>query len=159
MRLGDLDGLQSVYDKLGSPILEEGERLLAEHAAGALAFFEGKRPKGEPLIHQGQGEVSCHLTDRRLIVLVDPSLRKARSVLQLPGEESWTRGMELFSVIQGRGRYYLVLPWSEVGRVRLPFKRKGTVRIPVGPDGGPQGTLVVDRETAGWIAKAASDVA
>ncbi len=153
MWLGDMEGLRVKYTRFGEPILAEGERLVAEHTAQVLALFEGKKPKGEPLIHHGQGEVGCHLTDRRLLVLVDPSLQRARSVLHLPGEESWTRGMELFTVIQGRGRYVLELAWSEIPRVRLPSRRKEVVRVPVEPEGGGPHTLVVDRETAGWIEK------
>lgn len=154
MRLGDLDGLDSVYDRFGTPLLGEGEHLEVEHTATALALFEGKRARGAPLIHHGQGEVECHLTDRRMLVLVDPSIEGARSVLHLPGEESWTRGMELFEVIQGRGRYFLELAWSEVVRVRLPGRGRDAVAVPLRPEGLGPHVLVVDRETAAWAQRA-----
>lgn len=152
MRLGDLDGLGVLYDKLGRPILADGEVLLAERTAEALALFEGKRAKGTPLLHSGQGDALVVLTDRRLLVLVDPSLHGARRVLHLPGAESWTRGMELFAVIQGRGRYYAELNWYEVPRVSVPAgRRKRAVAIHLAPEGGGPRVLLVDRETAGWI--------
>ena len=151
MLLGDNDGRGVVYDRLGSPILEEGETVDAIRTADALALFEGRKTRGPPLLHHGQGETVLTMTDRRLIVLVDPSLTSARDVLRLPGDESWTRGMELFEVIQGRGRYYLVLEWSEVPKVRVPSTRKETTTIPVRPKGGGDHTLLVDRETAAWI--------
>ena len=152
MRLGDLDGLGVLYDKLGRPVLADGEVLLAERTAEALALFKGKRAKGPPLLHSGQGDALVVLTDRRLIVLVDPSLHGARRVLHLPGAESWTRGVELFKVIQGRGRYYAELDWYEVPRVSVPMgRRKRTVAIPLAPEGDGPHVLLVDRETAGWI--------
>lgn len=151
MRLGDNDGRGEVYDRYGSPVLGDGETIETTRKATALALFEGRRARGQPLLHHGQGETVLTLTDRRLIVLVDPSLTSARDVLQLPGDESWTRGMELFEVIQGRGRYYLVLEWPEVPRVKVPSPRKGTATIPVRPSGGGDHTLLVDRETAAWI--------
>ena len=152
MRLGDLDRLGVLYDKLGRPILAEGEVLLAERTAEALALFKGKRAKGTPLLHSGQGDALVVLTDRRLIVLVDPSLHGARRVLHLPGAESWTRGMELFRVIQGRGRYYAEVDWYEVPRVSVPAgRRRRTVAIPLAPEAGGSHVLLVDRETAGWV--------
>jgi hypothetical protein len=151
MRLGDLDGLMVLYDKIGKPILADGEVLLAQRTAEALALYRGRRTKGEPLIHSGQGDTLVVLTDRRLLVLVDPSLHAARRVLHLPGAESYTLGRELFTVIQGRGRYYLDIPWYELPKVSVPAKRRGTVRIPVAPEGGGPHLLLVDRETAGWI--------
>jgi hypothetical protein len=151
MRLGDNDGRDVVYDRFGAPILEEGEEVEATRTATALALFEGKRARGQPLLHHGQGETVLTMTPRRLIVLVDPSLTSARDVLKLPGDESWTRGMELFSVIQGRGRYYLVLEWSEIPKVRVPSPRKETATIPVRAGEGGDHTLLVDRETAAWM--------
>ncbi len=151
MMLGDNDGRGVVYDRWGAPILEEGELIEARRTATTLALFEGRRARGQPLLHHGQGEVGLTMTDRRLIVLVDPSLATARDVLHLPGEESWTRGMELFEVIQGRGRYYLVLAWSEMPRVKVPSPRKATATIPLRSSGGEDHTLVVDRETSAWI--------
>ena len=91
------------------------------------------------------------MTEGRLIVLIDPSLDTARRVLQLPGDESWTKGMDLFQVIQGRGRYYMVLDWSEIPKVRLPSARKETATIPIVAADGGMYTLLVDRETAAWI--------
>ncbi len=154
MRLGDLDGRGIVYDRRGRPLLEEGERLVAERKAEAMALFEGKRARGQPLIHHGQGEVALSMTDRRLYVIVDPSLGQARRVLHLPGAESWTRGMELFEVIQGHGRYYLVLEWSELPRVRVPAAGKEVARIPIRTSEGGVLTLVVDRESGAWIESA-----
>ncbi len=151
MLLGDNDGRGVVYDRFGSPILNEGETLDTTRKATALALFEGRKAKGPPLLHHGQGETVLTMTDRRLIVLVDPSLTSARDVLRLPGDESWTRGMELFEVIQGRGRYYLVLEWSEVPKVKVPSVRKDTATIPVRSRGGGEHTLLVDRETSAWI--------
>ena len=153
MRLGDLDGLGVLYDKLGRPILAGGEVLLAERTAEELALHKGKRAKGTPLLHSGQGDALVVLTDRRLVVLVDPSLHGARRVLHLPGAESWTRGMELFAVIQGRGRYYVELNWHEVPRVSVPAgRRKRAVAIPLAPEGDGPHVLLVDRVTAGWVA-------
>lgn len=154
MRLGDLDGLSVLYDRVGRPILAEGEVLVAERKAEVLALYEGKKPKGTPRLHHGQGEVLVVLTSRRVLVLVDPSLQGARRVLHLPGEESWTRGMELFAVIQGRGRYYLELTWDEVPKVRVGGRSNKTVDIPLRPSGGAPHVLTVDRETAAWIASA-----
>lgn len=151
MLLGDNDGRGVVYDRWGAPILEEGEGIAARRTATTLALFGGRKAKGQPLLHHGQGEVGLTMTDRRLIVLVDPSLATARDVLHLPGEESWTRGMELFEVIQGRGRYYLVLSWSELPRVKVPSSRKATATIPVRTSEGGEYTLMVDRETSAWI--------
>jgi len=149
-----MDGLGVVYGRLGEPLMAEGERLTAQRTATAFALFEGKRARGQPVIHHGQGEVVLHLTDLRMLVLVDPSLSTARRVLHLPGDESWTRGMELFEVIQGRGRYYLEVPWSEVPRVRLPSARRESATLAIRPSGDGPMTLLVDRETAAWIAKA-----
>ncbi len=151
MRLGDLDGLHVVYDRQGRPILEEGESLETERTTTSLALFEGKRAKGQPLLHHGQGEVGCTMTNRRLIVLIDPSLETARRVLQLPGDESYTKGTELFEVILGRGRYYLVLEWSEIPKIRVPTAKKETTTFAVRPAGGDVHTLSVDRETCAWI--------
>jgi hypothetical protein len=138
--------------------MAEGETLIAERRAEAFALFPGKKSKGDPLIHHGQGEVVFHMTDRRALVLVDPSLGQARRVLHLPGAESWTKGMELFKVIQGHGRYYLELPWSEVPTVKMPSQRKETASIRIVPAGGEIHTLLVDRETAGWIERVLTDV-
>lgn len=154
-----MDGLRTVYGRLGEPLMGEGERLMARRTATAFALFEGKRPKGQPLMHHGQGEVVLHLTDLRLLVLIDPSLGTARRVLHLPGDESWTRGMELFEVIQGRGRYYLEVPWSEVPRVRVPSPKRETATLALRPSGGGPMTLLVDRETAAWVAKAQGEAA
>ena len=151
MRLGDLDGLRFIYDRQGRPILEEGESLETERTATALTLFEGKRAKGQPLLHHGQGEVACTITDRRLIVLIDPSPETARRVLQLPGGESYTKGTELFEVIQGHGRYYLVLEWSEIPKIKVPSVKKETVTFAVSPAEGEVHTLMVDRETCAWI--------
>ena len=151
MRLGDNDGRGTVYDRMGAPLLEDGEPVEATRTAEAMALFEGKKAKGQPLIHHGQGEVGLTMTDRRLIALVDPSLTSARDVLKLPGAESWTKGVELFTVIQGRGRYYLVLRWSEIPSVKVPSSRKATATIPVRTDEGRVCTLLVDRESAAWI--------
>ena len=157
MRLGDLDGLGVLYDKVGRPILGEGERLIAERRATLMALFEGKRAKGQPRLHHDQGDVLVVLTDRRLLLLVDPSLGRARDVLRLPGEESWTRGMEMFKVIQGRGRYYVELSWTELAKVKLPSQRRTAVTIPVMADGGVPHILQVDRETAAWIEQASRE--
>jgi hypothetical protein len=154
MLLGDNDGREVVYDRFGAPLLEEGEEVQATRTAQVLALFEGKRAKGQPLLHHGQGEVGLTMTDRRLIVLVDPSLASARDVLKLPGDESWTRGMELFEVIQGRGRYYLLLSWSEIPKVKVPSARSATATVPVRSSEGGTYTLLVDRETAAWVARA-----
>ena len=151
MRLGDNDGRGVVYDRFGAPILEEGEPIEATRTAETLELFEGKRAKGQPLLHHGQGEVALTLTDRRLIVLVDPSLASARDVLQLPGDESWTKGKELLKVIQGRGRYYLVLRWSEIPKMNVPSAKRATATIPVKNIDGGVFTLVVDRESAAWV--------
>jgi hypothetical protein len=150
MRLGDLDGLRVVYDRQGRPILEEGESMEAEWTATTLALYEGKRAKGQPLLHHDQGEVGCTMTNRRLIVLIDPSLEKARRVLQLPGDESYTKGMELFEVIQGHGRYYLVLEWSEIPKIKVPSGKRETSTFAVIPAEGAVHTLLVDRETCAW---------
>ena len=154
MRLGDLDGLREVYDRLGHPILEEDEEILAERKATAFALFEGKKTKGQPLFFHGQGEVGITMTDRRLIVLIDPSLGTARRVLELPGEESWTKGKELFEVIQGRGRYYLVLRWHELPRIKVPSPKRSTATIPIRPEQGGAATMMVDRETSAWLERA-----
>jgi len=151
MRLGENDGRGVVYDRFGAPILEEGEPVEATRTAEALALFEGKRAKGQPLIHHDLGEVGLTMTDRRLIVLVDPSLASARDVLKLPGDESWTKGKELFEVILGRGRYYLVLAWSEIPNIRVPSKKKPTATMPIKSAEGGVFTLMVDRESAAWI--------
>ena len=151
MRLGDLDGLRVVYDRQGRPILEEGESLETERTATDLALFEGKRAKGQPLLHHGQGDVGCTMTNRRLLVLIDPSLETARCVLQLPEDESYTKGMELFEVILGHGRYYLVLEWSEIPKIKVPSAKKSTATFAVGPAEGDVHTLLVDRETCAWI--------
>ncbi len=151
MRLGDLDGLAVLYDKLGHPILADGEVQVGERAAEALALYRGRKARGEPLLHHGQGDVLVVLTDRRMLVLVDPSLGRARRVLHLPGEESWARGMELFAVIQGRGRYYLEVPWGEVPRVRVPARGSEPVEIALRPALDEEHVLVVDRETAAWV--------
>jgi hypothetical protein len=151
MRLGDNDGRGVVYDRFGAPILGEGEPVEATRKAESMALYEGRRARGQPLLHHGQGEVGMTMTDRRLIVLVDPSLASARDVLKLPGDESWTKGMELFKVIQGRGRYYLVLTWDEIPKVRVPSPKKATATIPVKSSEGGAYTLLVDRETAAWI--------
>lgn len=150
MLIGDLDGLRVVYDRQGRPILEEGESFEAEWTATILALYEGKRAKGQPLLHHDQGEVGCTMTNRRLIVLIDPSLEKARRVLQLPGDESYTKGMELFEVIQGHGRYYLVLEWSEIPNIKVPSEKKETSTFAVIPTEGAIHTLLVDRETCAW---------
>jgi hypothetical protein len=157
MRLGDNDGRGEVYDRFGAPILEEGEAVEATRTAEVLALFEGKKAKGQPLLHHGQGEVGLTMTDRRLIVLVDPSLTSARDVLLLPGAESWTKGMELFEVIQGRGRYYLVLTWSEIPKVKVPSQKKQTGTIPLRSKEGDPFILLVDRETAAWIERSWKD--
>jgi hypothetical protein len=146
-----MDGLGTVYDRWGKPVLGEGESISVQRTAEAFALFEGRRPRGPPLLHHGQGEVAITMTGGRLIVLVDPSLGTARRVLQLPGAESWTRGMELFEVIQGRGRYYMVLEWSEILKVRLPSPKKETATIPVRSSEGGVYTMLVDRETAAWV--------
>ena len=151
MRLGDNDGREVVYDRMGVPILEDGEPVEATRTAEAMALFEGKKAKGQPLLHHGQGVVGMTMTDRRLIVLVDPSLTSARDVLKLPGGESWTKGVELFTVIQGRGRYYLVLGWSEIPAVKVPSSRKTTATIPIRTEEGRVFTLLMDRESAAWI--------
>lgn len=151
MRLGDNDGRGVVYDRFGALILEEGETVEATRKATALALFEGRKAKGQPLLHHGQGETVLTMTDRRLIVLVDPSLSSARDVLRLPGDESWTKGMELFEVIQGRGRYYLVLEWSELPKVKVPSPRRGTATIPVRSEEGDTLTLLLDRESVAWV--------
>lgn len=151
MRLGDIDGREVVYDRFGTPILEEGEPVEATRTAEVLAFFVGRKAKGQPLIHHGQGEVGLTMTDRRLIVLVDPSLASARDVLKLPGDESWTKGMELFEVIQGRGRYYLVIEWSEIPKIKVPSAKRSTATIPVKSIDGGVFTLLVDRESAAWV--------
>ena len=152
MRLGDLDGLGVLYDKIGRPILADGEVLLAERTAEELALHKGKRAKGTPLLHSGQGDALVVLTDRRLVVLVDPSLHGARRVLHLPGAESWTRGKELFAVIQGRGRYYVELNWYDIPRVTVPAgARRRKVAITVKPEGDGPHVLLVDRGTAGWV--------
>ena len=151
MRIGDLDGLGVLYDKLGRPILADGEVQVGEHSAEAFALYQGRRARGEPLIHHGQGEVLVVLTDGRMLALVDPSLARARRVLHLPGEESWTKGMELFAVIQGRGRYYLELAWDELPRVRIGGRSKDVLDIPVRPREGEPHMLTVDHETAAWI--------
>ena len=151
MRLGDIDGREVVYDRFGTPILAEGEPVEATRTAEVLAFFVGRKAKGQPLIHHGQGEVGLTMTDRRLIVLVDPSLASARDVLNLPGAESWTKGKELFKVIQGRGRYYLVLRWSEIPKIKVPSAKRSTATIPVKSIDGGVFTLLVDRESAAWV--------
>lgn len=151
MRLGDNDGRGVVYDRFGAPILEEEEPIEATRTAETLVLFEGKKAKGQPLLHHGQGEVALTLTDRRLIVLVDPSLASARDVLQLPGDESWTKGKELFEVIQGRGRYYLVIEWSEIPMIKVPSAKRATATIPVKSIDGGVYTLLVDRESAAWV--------
>jgi hypothetical protein len=153
MRLGDLDGKGTLYDRRGKPLLEEGERILVEHKVDALALFDGKKAKGQPLLHNGQGETMLTLTDRRLYVMVDPSLGQARRVLHLPGAESWTKGVELFEVIQGHGRYYLILEWSELPKVRSPSQSKETSKILVRTSEDRALTLLVDRGTAAWIEK------
>ncbi len=135
----------------GPSHLEEGESLETQRTATALALFEGKRAKGQPLLHHGQGDADCTMTDRRLIVLIDPSLETARRVLQLPGGESYSRGTELFEVILGRGRYYLVLEWSEIPRIKVPSVKRSIATFAVGPAGGDVHTLLVDRETCAWI--------
>ena len=91
------------------------------------------------------------MTDRRLIVLIDPSLETARRVLQLPGGESYTKGTELFEVILGRGRFYLVLEWSEIPRIKVPPAKRSTATFAVVPAEGGVHTLLVDRETCAWI--------
>jgi hypothetical protein len=154
MKLGDLDGLEVLYDKMGQLVFEEGETFIADRSATVMALYDGKRAKGTPKIHNGQGDVTIHLTDRRMVVLVDPSLSHARRVLHLPGGESWTRGKELFEVIQGRGRYYLTLEWSEIPRIRLPSEKKETVNITLRPMDGGVAILLVDRESAAWIEQA-----
>ncbi len=151
MRRGDLDGLDILYDRIGRPILDEGEVLIAERSATVLALYEGRKAKGQPLLHHGQGDPLVVLTQRRLLVLVDPSLGMARDVLKLPGGESYTRGLELFKVIQGRGRYYLEVVWSELPEVKLPSQKRTTTTIAIRPNEGPEHTLRVDRETAVWI--------
>lgn len=151
MHRGDMDGLRVVYDRMGKPILEEGESISAQRTATTFALFEGKRAKGQPLLHHGQGEVGCTMTDRRLIVLIDPSLETARRVLQLPGGESYTKGTELFEVILGHGRYYLVLEWSEIPKIRVPTAKKETTTFAVRPAEGDVHTLLADRETAAWV--------
>jgi len=151
MRIGDLDGLEVIYDKLGRPILADGEVQVGEHSAEAFALYQGRRARGEPLIHHGQGDVLVVLTDGRMLALVDPSLARARRVLHLPGEESWTKGMELFAVIQGRGRYYLEVPWGEVPQVRVGARGSDPVEIALRPDEAEEHLLVVDRETAAWV--------
>lgn len=154
MLLGDNDGRGVVYDRLGSPILEEGEVIEAQRPAEVLTLFEGKKPKGQPLLDHGQGEVGLTLTSSRLIVLVDPSLDNARQVLNKPTDESWTRGKEMFKVIQGRGRYYLVLDWSEIAKVKVPSLKKETASVPIRTPEGRVLTLLVDRETAASIHRA-----
>jgi len=151
MRTGDLDGLEVLYDRLGRPILADGEAQVGERRAEAFALYRGRRARGEPLLHHGQGDVLVVLTDRRMLALVDPSLGRARRVLQLPGEESWTRGMELFAVIQGRGRYYLEVPWDEVPRPRVPVRGPDAVEMALRPNDAGEHLLVVDRETAAWV--------
>jgi len=74
----------------------------------------------------------------------------ARDVLKLSDAESWNRGMELFRVIQGRGRYYLVIAWSEISKVKVPYSKKGMATIPVKSVEGGDHTLLVDRESAAW---------
>jgi hypothetical protein len=154
MLLGDNDGLEVVYDKRGAPILKADEVIVAQRTATILALFEGKKAKGQPLLHHRQGEVGLTMTRSNLIVLVDPSLATARGVLNLPTDEAWTKGMELFEVIQGRGRYYLVLEWSEIPKVKVPSLKKETATIPVRASDGRVLTLMVDRETAAWIERA-----
>ena len=154
MEVGDMDGLGVVYTRLGEPILDEGEVLVAQRPASVFALFEGRRAKGQPLLHHRQGETVLHLTDRRIVTLIDPSLGRARDVLKLPGDESWTKGMELFEVIQGRGRYYMVLGWGEVPRVKVPPARKETSTVTIKADSGGTYVLLVDRETAGWMGSA-----
>lgn len=151
MRLGDNDGRGVVYDRFGAPILEDGEPVEVQRTGEVLALYEGKRAKGMPVIHHGQGEVGMTMTDRRMIILIDPSLASARDVLKLPGDESWTKGMELFEVIQGHGRYYLVLAWSEIPKVKVPSPKRATATIPVSTAEGGAYTLLVDRESAAWI--------
>jgi len=148
---GDLDGLKVVYDKLGNPILEDGESIVAQRTATSFAAYHGKKAKGRPVIHDGQGEVGFTMTEDRLFVLIDPSLDNARRVLQVPGTESWTKGKELFKVIQGRGRYYMVLDWSEIHKLKLPSAKKETATIPIVATDGGMYTLLVDRETASRI--------
>ncbi|MCK4970199.1 MAG: hypothetical protein KAS77_06725, partial [Thermoplasmata archaeon] len=109
-----MDGLKVVYDRLGKPILEDGESIVAQRTATYFEAYHSKKAKGRPIIHHGQGEVGLTMTETRLIILADPDLEPARRVLQLPGDESWTKGKELFNVIQGHGRYYMVLDWSEI---------------------------------------------
>jgi hypothetical protein len=151
MKKGDMDGLKVVYDKFGKPILEEGETIVDQRTATAFAVFHGKKAKGRPIVHQGQGEVGFTMTEGRLIVLIDPSLDAARRVLQLPGDASWTKGMDLFQVIQGRGRYYMVLDWSEIPKIKLPSTKKETATIPILATDGGMYTLLADRETAAWV--------
>lgn len=151
MKKGDMDGLKVVYDKFGKPILEEGETIVAQRTATAFAVFHGKKAKGRPIVHQGLGEVGFTMTEGRLIVLIDPSLDAARRVLQLPGDASWTKGMDLFQVIQGRGRYYMVLDWSEIPKIKLPSAKKETATIPILATDGGMYTLLADRETAAWV--------
>ena len=151
MRTGDLDGLEVLYDRLGRPILADGEVQVGERRAETFALYRGRKARGEPLIHHGQGEVLVVLTDRRMLALVDPSLGRARRALHLPGEESWTRGMELFAVIQGRGRYYLEVPWGEVPRVRVPARGSAPVGIALRPSDAEEHLLMVDWQTAAWV--------
>jgi hypothetical protein len=151
MIIGDMDGLKVVYDRLGKPILEEGESIIGERTATAFAAYHGKKAKGRPVAHDGLGEVGFTLTEDRLIVLIDPSMDTARRVLHLPGTESWTKGKELFKVIPSRGRYYMVLDWSEIPKIKLPSTKKETATIPIVATDGGMYTLLVDRESAAWI--------
>jgi hypothetical protein len=59
--------------------------------------------------------------------------------------------MELFEVIQGRGRYYLVLEWSEIPKMRVPSVKRATATIPIRNADDEVYTLLVDRESAAWI--------
>jgi hypothetical protein len=146
-----MDGLRIVYTKMGKPLLEEGEELVAERPTTSFAVYAGSKTKGDPIMHHAQGDTVLHLTDRRMLVLIDPSLSEARDVLRLPGEESYIKGKELFEVIQGRGRYYIIVHWSEIPRMKVPSKSKKTALIQVRPERGQVHTILVDRESALWI--------
>jgi hypothetical protein len=59
--------------------------------------------------------------------------------------------VELFTVIQGRGRYYLVLDWSEIPKMKVPSAKKATATITITSTDGRPYILLMDRESTAWV--------
>ncbi len=73
MRIGDLEGLNEIYDAKGNPVLKPGEQILRRINGDNIYVWKGKRAlSGKVLIGSTKEKGTLYLTDTRLIFIRTP---------------------------------------------------------------------------------------